>query len=476
MTTADELRERIAGLDETRRKQLLARVMYEREARRTMWLCENPNCKGDPHKSAPFKHARPAQRLPFKAGDGILGCLAMAGRGWGKTRFGAEGVRLRVDKGLAGRVAIIARTPADARDTMIEGESGILAIYPRWQRPEYQPSKRRVIFHNGAIGTVYSAQEPDQLRGPQHHLAWVDEVSTFPNMFNVNRETNKPTEGSVLTNALLGLRLPVVGDSPRIILTGTPKPTVDMRYLVAMKNLLVITGTTYENLANLDNEFRGLVVDLYEGTRLGKQELLGELLKDVEGALLNWGHFEWQGFRTNVPQTEITSVVVAVDPAVSTSTKSDFTGISVVAADVDRRHGYVLHSERVKLSPEKAMERAATIYDTYHANYIVGEVNNGGQYVSTVLRQLRPDIPFKSVHASVGKTARAEPVTALYEQKRMHHIGEPDAHLILEDELTSWVPGESTYSPDVLDSMVWGATELMVRSTRVVGRPYRTRG
>ncbi len=465
--SAQALRERIDSLSEDQRRTLIARVRYEREVRRTAWLCSNPNCSGQPHMGHPAKHARASQRLPFKQGDGKIGALWMAGRGFGKTRVGAEGVRHLVNKkrNPYGRIGLIGRTAADVRDVMIEGESGLLSVFPKWDRPDYQPSKRRVVFSNGAIATAYSADKPDQLRGPQHDLIWADEVSTFPKMLDVRIETGKPGPEGVLTNAFLGLRL---GQDPRCLLTGTPKRTRDMRYLVDMPSLYVIRGTTYDNVRNLADVFKDVVIAAYEGTRVGKQELLGELLADVEGALLSSEYFEWEDFR-NEPRSVITRTVVAVDPATTTVDTSDFTGIAVCSTDAMKRYGYVHFSERIKASPQQAMQKAATLYDQYQADFVVAEANNGGDYVKTVMHQLRPDIRVRTVHASKGKVARAEPIAALYEQFRIQHLGHPNIHAALEDEWTGWVPDEADESPDVLDAAVWGLSKLMLTTRAPVG-------
>lgn len=461
---AQELREVLALLDPTRKRQLIARLRYEQELRRVAWACDIPKCPGQPHPGVPVRHSRFAQRMPFKQNDGMLGALWMAGRGFGKTRTGAEGVRQAVSRktNSYGRIGLIGRTAADVRDVMIEGESGLLSVFPKWDRPEYQPSKRRVIFSNGAIATAYSADKPDQLRGPQHDFIWADEVSTFPKMLDVRIETGKPGPEGVLTNAFLGLRL---GNQPRALLTGTPKRTRDMRYLVTMPMLYIITGTTYENLGNLADAFKDVIITQYEGTRVGKQELLGELLADVEGALLTSEYFEWQGFRPNhgdaLPSNPSTTVV-AVDPATTTTDTSDYTGICVASTDALKRYGYIHHSQRLKASPAASMERAAALYDQYDANYVVAEANNGGDYVKQVMHQLRPDIKVRTVHASKGKVARAEPVAALYEQRRIMHLGHPANHAALEDEWTGWVPDESDESPDVLDACVWALAKLML--------------
>lgn len=476
MSNANELRERIQALDPERKRQLAARLRVERETRRTAWLCGNPWCKGTPHPECPTPHARANQRLPFKRGDGKTGALWMAGRGFGKTRIGAEGVRHMVTKkrGGVGRVALIARTAADIRDVMVEGESGLLNCFPKWERPEYQPSKRRVVFQNGAVAFAYSSEEPDSLRGPQHDFIWGDEFSTWRHL------------PSVLSNALMGMRL---GEEPRMILTGTPRPSKAVKKLLAGKygDFYVIRGTTYENLGNLADVFRDTVIRQYEGTRTGRQELNGELLQDVPGALLTYDVFEKDGFRYDGPLPEdVSTITVNVDPAVTSSTKSDYTGISVTAANASRSTAYVLHSEGFHGSPAQAMERVGLLYDQFMANYVVGEVNNGGDYIGTVLKQIRSDIKFKTVHASVGKIARAEPVAMLYEQGRVHHVGKPTQYAALEDLWCSWLPKGtkdddgneigSDESPDEMDSVTWGLTELMLKRGRTVAPSRSVRG
>lgn len=460
MRTADEIRADLRALSPEQLRQLRARVGYEKELRRTAWLCPNASCSGNPHKDCPTRHARANQRLPFKRGDRKVGALWMAGRGFGKTRIGAEGVRSVINK--RGRIGLIGRTAADVRDVMIEGESGLLNVFPKWERPEYQPSKRRVTFHNGAVAYAYSSQDPDLLRGPQHDFIWGDEFSTWLHL------------SGVISNALMGLRL---GDEPRMLLTGTPRPSKDVKKLVKNEKFYIIRGTTYDNLANLADVFRDTVISQYEGTRVGRQELNGELLLDVLGALLSYEILDRDGFRVD-SVGDISTITVNVDPAVTSTTKSDFTGLSVTAVDDSRSRGYVLYSERFKGTPAEAMKRVSNLYDMHNANYVVAEVNNGGDYVKTVLNQIRPDIPMKTVHASVGKVARAEPVAMLYEQGRIHHVGKPEIFAHLEEEWTSWIPKGvkddegndlgSDESPDVMDSVVWGFTQLMLPNRRTV--------
>lgn len=399
----------------------------------------------------------------------------MAGRGYGKTRVGAEGVRRLVDAGTHGRVSLIGRTGADVRDVMVEGESGLLACYPRWSRPEYQPSKRRIVFQNGAIGSLFSADKPDQLRGPQSDLIWGDEISTWAKMLCVSIDTGKPTAEGALTNALLGLRL---GNDPRALLTGTPKPTRDMKHLVRDGRYYLIKGTTYDNLGNLANVFRDIVIGAYEGTRAGRQELNGELLEDVEGALLSVDDFDWDGFR-QWDSRDIVKIIVSVDPAVTSKGTSDHTGICVIGVgpgSIDVAHAVVLHSERFKGSPDALITRACDLFDEFGASEMVGEANNGGDFIKTTVKLLRPDVAlcYRDVHASQGKYARADPVATLYQRKRVHHLGSPQVHAALETEWTTWT-AEDDESPDVMDSAVWGITSALIRQKQVIGRPRRVR-
>jgi phage terminase large subunit-like protein len=468
-TSANELKERIDSLTHEQRQQLVARMRAEREARRTAWLCPLPMCEGSPHAACPSPHARANQRLPFKRNDGYVGAIWVAGRGFGKTRIGAEAVRHVVTRkqNPSGRIALIARTSADVRDVMIEGESGLLNVFPKWERPRYQSTKRKITFNNGAVAYCYSSEDPDLLRGPQHDFIWGDEFSTWRRL------------SAVISNALMGLRL---GIDPRIILTGTPRPTKDVKKLVNNPKFKIIRGTTYENLNNLAPVFKDAVISQYEGTRTGRQELNGELLMDVLGALLSYELFEYEDFRLSKLPDDITKITINVDPAVKSTTKSDYTGISVTAID-DKQHGYVLYSESFKGTPADSMNRVARLYDMHMANCVVAEVNNGGDYVSTVLKQIRSDIPIKTVHASQGKIARAEPIAMLYEHKRIHHVGNPNVFAKLEDLWTSWVPKGtkdeegneigSNESPDEMDSVVWGLTYLMLPRGRLV-KPAHT--
>lgn len=450
------LRDRLASRTPEERQYILERVRHEQEKRRTAWMCDWGNCSGKPHHDHPTRHARSTQRWPFKPDDGYWGCLWMAGRGFGKSRAVAEAVRHAVTNLGYRSIGLIARTAGDVRDVVVEGESGILNCHAEWERPSYLSSKAQVVWENGAIAYMLSSEKPDSIRGKQFDLVVFDEYSSF----------YKPDD--VLSNALFALRLKTGAHGPRALFATTPKNTLAMRGLVKRAEeggLKIVRGRTRDNLANLADGFQDSIMAMYEGTRTGKQELDGELLLDVEGALLKHEHFDFEGFRpaawNELPGgVLLIEIVVAVDPAVTSSTKSDRTGITVVGRGSDGRY-YVLLNKGLRVSPQEAMQEAVRLYHYYGANVLVAEVNNGGDYVGTVVHQIDPTVAFKTVRASVGKTARAEPVAMLYEQRRVSHVGHPHGYAALEDQWTSWVKDDP--SPDELDSCVWGLTFLGLR-------------
>ena len=380
---------------------------------------------------------RPSQAPP--QGDWRV-WLILAGRGWGKTRTGAEFIREQVDKEQATHVALVGPTAADVRDTMIEGESGLLAIYPRQQRPRYEPSKRRITFHNGAVATAFSADEPDRLRGPNHDLAWADELASW----------RYPEAWDMLQ---LGLR---IGKQPRTVGTTTPKPLPLIRRLLGTEDgsVHMTTGSTYDNAANLAQSFVDEITTRYEGTRLGRQELHAEVLDDVQGAL--WSRDLLEEHRVT-KEPNLTRIVVAIDPAAGSKNENAETGIVVVGLG-DEGHGYVLDDVSLRGTPNDWGRAAVAAYHRHKADLIVAEANQGGDMVSHTLRTVDTNAPIKMVHASRGKRTRAEPISALYEQGRIHHLG---FHAELEDQLCSWVPDQSA-SPDRLDALVWGLTEILL--------------
>jgi phage terminase large subunit-like protein len=372
--------------------------------------------------------------------------LILAGRGWGKTRTGAEWVIDRIEDGY-GRIALVGPTAADVRDVMVEGESGILACAPEDMQALYEPSKRRVTFANGSMCFMYSAEEPDRLRGPQHDAGWSDEIAAW----------KYPETWDQLQ---FGLRL---GDDPRTIVTTTPRPTKEIRELVKATTTAVTRGSTFDNADNLAPAFLERILTKYEGTRLGRQELYAEILDDVPGAL--WSRAMLEAAVTGyTEQDSLQRVVVAVDPAITSGEDSDETGI--VVAGRTGTQGFVLADVTCRLSPDGWARRAVEAYHHHKADRIVAEANQGGDMVRTVLRTVDPTVPVKLVHATRGKRVRAEPVAALYEQGRVFHA---QVFAQLEDQLLTWTPDSPT-SPDRLDALVWALTDLDL------ARPAKVRG
>src|SRR6516164_2547621 len=329
--------------------------------------------------------------------------LLLAGRGFGKTRTGAELIRARVAASTARRLALVAPTAADARNVMVEGESGILAISPPWDRPLYEPSKRRLTWQNGAIATLYSADEPERLRGPQHDATWCDELGSW----------RRPEAWDML---MFGLRL---GTDPRVVVTTTPRPTTLIRALVADPTAVVTRGSTYENRANQPPAFLDQIIRKYEGTRLGRQEIEAELLDDVPGALWTRGIIE-AARAHNAPS--LIRVVVAIDPAATSTADADETGIIVAGKD-GQGQGWVLADASGRYQPTEWARTAIAAYRSHRADRVVAEVNHGGEMVEATLRVIDPNVAFAAVRASRDKVTRAEPVAALYEQGRVHHVG-----------------------------------------------------
>jgi phage terminase large subunit-like protein len=364
--------------------------------------------------------ARPEQMLP--AGDWLT-WLVLAGRGFGKTRSGAEAVRAIVCREPGIRIALIGPTAADCRDVMVEGESGIKSVFPNDETPEYLPSKRLLRFANGSMGFVYSAEEPERLRGPQHHYAYCDELAVYPD------------PEALWDNLQFGLRL---GTRPRVIVTTTPKPLPFLKKLIAEPSTVVTRGSTFDNNANLPAATLDYFRRVYGGTRIGRQELNGEVLDEAEGAL-------WR--RTIIDQTRVRTapdmqrIVIAIDPAVTSGENSDETGIVAAGLGIDNE-AYVLADKTCKLPPDQWASRAISLFDALDGDRVIAETNNGGDLVESVLRTVRRNIAYEKITASRGKVVRAEPVAALYEQGRVHHVGAmPD----LEDEMVNFVPGALSY-------------------------------
>jgi phage terminase large subunit-like protein len=366
--------------------------------------------------------------------------LILAGRGWGKTLTGASDLAAYALGHPGSRLAVVAPTYGDARDTCVEGDSGLLSVLGRSNVLTWNRSLGELVLTNAARFKLFSADEPERLRGPQHHRAWADELGAW----------KYPQTWDML---MFGLRL---GADPRAIVTTTPRPTPIVKMLADSTTTMVTRGSSYENLENLPAAYRDQILGRYEGTRLGRQEIHGEILLDVPGALWTWAMLE-----DRRPAPDLTRVVVAVDPAVTSGEDADETGIVVAALGVDGR-GYVLADRSCRLSPDGWARRAVAAFDDCRADLIVAEVNNGGDLVEQTIRTVRRSIPYRKVHASRGKQVRAQPVAALYEQGKVSHI---EAFPELEEQLTSWTP-ESGTSPDRLDALVWALTELMVKGGR----------
>lgn len=378
--------------------------------------------------------------------------LILAGRGWGKTRTGAEWIRKQARENPGAQFALVARSPGDARDVMVEGESGLLEVCPPWFRPKYEPSKRRLTWPNGTRAIVFSSFEPDKLRGPQFAGAWCDELASW----------EKPRE--TWDNLMFGLRQ---GTNPRAVVTNTPKPIPLLKELKDRDSTVVTKGSTYENEENLAPSFLESIRADYEDTRLGRQEIHAEILDEAPDAL--WSHQVIEEHRVK-QAPELGRIVVAVDPATTSTKTSDETGIIVAGtASIteegckSRKHGtqygYVLEDATCSRSPEGWGSKVITLFYKHGADCVVYEANQGGDMVDDVLQSVSDSVtlPTKAVHATRGKHIRAEPVSALYERGRIHHVG---AFPKLEEQLCTWQPGDD--SPDRLDALVWAFQRLMV--------------
>jgi phage terminase large subunit-like protein len=410
---------------------------------------------------------RPEQALP--EGEWDVWSIR-AGRGFGKTRTGAETIRELAHSSTTGLLAAIAPTSGDARDVLVEGESGLLAVSPPWDRPKYEPSKRRVTWQNGARLTLFSGEEPDRLRGPQHEIVWIDEPASMA----LGEES--------VDNARLGLRL---GRAPKLIMTGTPRRRPWMKRLEEEGGTVVTTGSTYENLRNLAPTFIKVILGRYEGTRLGRQELHAEYLDDVEGALWVLSTIEehrFAEFDRDNPDLSLRSslmklgrepgrpdrrrwrTIVAVDPPAETAE----CGIAIGAAPVKGRagvdHAVVLADESTAGRPEEWGAAVVSAVRRWEAEAVYVEANQGGDMTRSTIHAVDPSVVVKKITARDSKKVRAEPVAALDEKGWVHHVGVMPT---LEDQMTTWVPDEGK-SPDRLDARVHLIRELL--SDRSSGR------
>lgn len=372
--------------------------------------------------------------------------LMMAGRGYGKTRAGAEWVRAVAEADPAARIALVGATLGETRSVMVEGASGLLAIAPWWNRPSYAPALRTLRWPNGAMATLYGAAEPESLRGPQFSHGWADEIAKWA------------SGEAAWHNLIMGLRL---GACPQVLATTTPRPVPLVRGLVARDggDVVVTRGRTAENAGNLAPGFVAAMTDSYGGTRLGRQELDGELIEEVEGAL--WSRDLIERCRVAHVPGMLTRVVVAVDPPASAG--GDACGIVVAGVGGDGRAYVIADASVAGQSPEGWARAVAAAALVHGADRVVAEANNGGAMVASVLLAAEEALPLKLVHASRGKSARAEPVAALYEAGRVAHRG---AFPQMEDQMCGLLAGGGYVgpgrSPDRADALVWAMTELML--------------
>jgi phage terminase large subunit-like protein len=396
-----------------------------------------------------LKTARNKQKTPF--GKWYI-WLILAGRGWGKTKTGAQDIALYAIRNPNVQVAVITPTFGDIRRVAFGGVSGLLSIIPKeclldGRGQGYNSASAEIRLNNGSKIYGFSATEPDRLRGPQFHRAWCDELASwqYPETFD---------------QLMFGLRL---GNDPKCIITTTPKPSKLIQDLIKRDDVYITKGSTFDNKDNLAPSALRMLEEKYSGTRLGRQELYAEVLTDVEGALWNYKDIE----QTRIKKDELPNmerIVVSIDPAVTNKVTSDETGIIVAGKGVDNRY-YILKDCSIKTTPEKWMRKAIDEYYIYEADRIIAEVNNGGDLVEKLLRTIDNDISYKAVRATRGKTVRAEPISALYEQKKVSHVGIFNE---LEEQLCSYTGG--TKSPDRFDALVWALTELSTSSGKIYWR------
>jgi predicted phage terminase large subunit-like protein len=372
----------------------------------------------------------------------------MAGRGFGKTRLGAEWLAGQAVKNDGVRCAIIARTFSDVRNVAVEGVSGILNILREYNAlKEWNKSSGIITLHNGSTIQTFSADTPDSLRGPQFHFAWCDELAAWQYT-------------DTWDQLQFGMRLPE--HKPQTVITTTPRPTKLIKDLIKRDTTIVTRGSTFDNAANLSENALAEMQIRYGGTRLGQQELYGAVLDDNPGALWNRANLEATRVKPEDVPT-LVRIVVGVDPAVTSGEDSDSTGIVVAGMSNDGNY-YVLADDTIKASPQVWAEKAISSFELHKADRIIAETNNGGDLVVHLLQQVKANIPVKKVTASRGKAVRAEPVAALFEQGRAHMVG---YYPELEDQMCEYEPGVTKDSPDRMDALVWAITELSEGSSTV---------
>ena len=449
-------------------KERFLAALEASERPKRVWYClrdgkPGRHCDGAPHDQYDYPHARGDQWPP--AGTKWLVWLLKGGRGSGKTRSGAEWIR-NMSKTLE-RTSIIGPSWAHVRDTMIEGDSGLLVVFDLAKETViWEPSKRKLTVpcrckktkygkaphRKGHFIQAFTGEEPERLRGPQHAAVWLDEPAHFALI------------EATWDNMMFGLRL---GQRPVVLCSTTPLPTKWMKNLIKEPDTVSVTVSTFANMANLAPTFKKVMLAKYEGTRLGRQELHGEVLEDIVGALWKYsiidpfrvkyiteGTGDLATGRYEVTTEQMDRIVVAIDPAGSSDRKRDETGIVVVGKKGDRF--YVLEDASGHYTPNEWAEKAWALFDKYEADKVIAEKNYGGEMVLSTLRNSRPGGPADLVHSRRGKVLRAEPVVSLYEQGRVSHFGTMEE---LETQMTEWVPAAND-SPDRVDALVHGLTSL----------------
>lgn len=389
--------------------------------------------------------ARPEQREPPGS---WRTWLILAGRGFGKTRVGAETIRAWVHAGRAKRVALIGANFQETCDIMVEGASGLRAISPPSEIPKFERSRHRLVWHNGATAQLFSGNHPEQLRGPQFDAAWIDELAKFRSPQNT------------WDQLMMALRL---GNDPRVIITTTPRPSTLLETLIQDPTTITTRGSTYANAANLAPGYLDYLKKTYEFTRFGGQEIHGQLLSSrpplwQEGEIV-YGH---------PPFEKRMRCVIGVDPAMTADAHSNTTGIIVALQTTDGK-AYVLEDASLKATPAEWAARIAELVQKYAADCVVAEVNQGGDLVSHLLKTIAPNLPLKLVRATKNKAARAEPISALYHQHRVFHTKPFE---LLEKEMYGCATsGRSSPSSDRLDALVWALTELYLTDAPAPSSP-----
>ena len=434
------MRERLAACDPAERRRILSRYSAAQlQTLRSSWRF----------------NARPDQLIPGSPGAAIQRddwryWLCLAGRGWGKTRVGAETVKQWAED-PAERILLVGPTwTDDVEATMLAGPSGLMACYAGGgDKPTYNSSDHEIRFPSGAVGITRSGSEPERLRGPQFRKFWIDELCAMQ------------CAQAVWDQVMFGFRIP--GSDLRGVITTTPKPLAVLTKLVANSRTIVTRGSSDDNRANLDAGYISDVIDPYRGTRIGRQEINAEILSDVPGALWTRSMIEAARIRPDeIRWDKVARIVVGVDPAVTSKADSDETGI-VVCAMTYSRHVLVLADRSLRASTDAWARAAIAAYRYFRADRIIGEVNQGGDLIEAALRNIDPLVAYRGVRATRGKLIRAEPVAALYEQGRIHHAGPGlDA---LEDQMCTWSPQAGMASPDRMDALVWAIHELLVDNT-----------